>query len=151
LLLLAAASAGVGALWWAFGRRRFPHQAPAPKPREEPPAGPLPDRIGIRVDGLGETIEYTFAKSVVKIGRLRSSDVLLPADEVARMHAVIELAPTFVRIIDLGAASGTFVNDRPVDKNASLHSGDKVRIGPYTLTVTWSLPQAERDPAEEAS
>jgi len=50
------------------------------------------------------------------------------------MHAVIEVEGDVATIIDLGSASGTFVNDERTNKK-SLALGDRIRIGPATITL----------------
>ena len=47
----------------------------------------------------------TIAQDVIKIGKLKSSHLCLEDDTVARMHAVIEVSGSDVRVIDLGSAT----------------------------------------------
>ncbi len=76
-----------------------------------------------------------FSQEVIKIGKLRSSDLLLEDDAVARMHAVIEVTASDLRVVDLGSAAGTSVNGQRVDKSARLHGGESLSFGPYRLEV----------------
>jgi hypothetical protein len=78
--------------------------------------------------------ELAIEDAVIKIGRLESMHVHLPYDEVARMHAVIENQDGALTIIDLGASAGTLVNGVAVNKR-ELEEGDRITIGPCTLTV----------------
>jgi len=76
-------------------------------------------------------------KDVFKIGKLPSSDVKLDGDDVSRMHAVIERIGDEAYVIDLGSASGTFVNDKMVNKG-KLKSCDVLRVGAFCMEVVFS-------------
>ncbi len=76
-----------------------------------------------------------FTQDVIKIGRLASSHLRLDDEAVGRMHAVIEVGPSDVRVIDLGSSLGTQLNARPLARNAELHSGDAMQIGPFRIEV----------------
>lgn len=71
----------------------------------------------------------------IKIGKLTSSHVRIDDDSVSRMHAVVEVGPSGVVILDLGSASGTFVNGEKITKQ-SLKTGDRVQLGDVTVQVT---------------
>lgn len=77
----------------------------------------------------------TIAQDVIKIGKLKSSHLCLEDDTVARMHAVIEVSGSDVRVIDLGSSTGTILNDQRVEKNAVLKHGDVLVFGPYRIEV----------------
>ncbi|MBL4688294.1 MAG: TonB family protein [Nannocystaceae bacterium] len=75
----------------------------------------------------------TLSQDVIKIGKLKSSHLCLEDDTVARMHAVIEVSGSDVRVIDLGSSTGTLLNDARVEKNAVLKHGDVLVFGPYRV------------------
>ncbi len=77
----------------------------------------------------------SLAQDVVKIGKLKSSHLCLEDDAVARMHAVIEVSGSDVRVIDLGSSTGTVLNDQRVEKNAVLKNSDVLVFGPYRIEV----------------
>ncbi len=54
----------------------------------------------------------------IKVGSLRSSHIQHRA--LARMHAVLELEKDGFRLVDLGSADGTYVNDARVHKSTSI-------------------------------
>ena len=83
----------------------------------------------------------TFSQEVIKIGKLRSSDLYLDDASVARMHAVLEVTAGDLRLVDLGSASGTSLNGERVCKSAAIASGDSLRVGPFRLEVE-ALPVA---------
>jgi len=77
----------------------------------------------------------SFSQEVIKIGKLRSSDLHLEDDTVARMHAVLEVTAGDLRLVDLGSSTGTSLNGERVQKSSSISSGDAVCFGPYRIQV----------------
>lgn len=92
--------------------------------------------------------QKTFGQGVVKIGKLDSSHLCLEDSDVARMHAVIEISGSDVRVVDLGSTSGTSVNQERVEKSAALGDGDRVAIGPYEIAVR-KAPRPSRPQAPQ--
>lgn len=101
-------------------------------------------RLQIHIPGMTVT-EQTFAEPIIKVGKLPTSHLNLPDDNVARIHAVIERIDTPDGgvtkqsepgwwIIDLGSATGTIVNDRKVNK-AKLVVGDSILFGGVNVRV----------------
>jgi TonB family protein len=77
----------------------------------------------------------TFAEPIIKIGKVASSHLRLDDELASRMHAMIEVtAPDEIYIIDLGSASGTYVNGQKTNK-ARLQSGDQIQIGQTRMVV----------------
>lgn len=77
----------------------------------------------------------TFSEPIIKIGKVASSHVRLDDELASRMHAMIEVTgPDEVYIIDLGSASGTYVNGQKTNKSR-LQSGDQIQIGQTRLVV----------------
>ncbi len=92
----------------------------------------------------------TLAQDVIKIGKLKSSHLCLEDDTVARMHAVIEVSGSDVRVIDLGSSTGTVLNDARVEKNAVLKNGDVLVFGPYRIEVEVAAAAAAVAPVAAA-
>src|SRR5512145_2615527 len=96
----------------------------------------MPTPISVRVfrgDDLLRTEQ--FSREIIKIGRLASAHLVLDEEGIARIHAVIEVAPGgALSIIDMGSAGGTVVNGKKVSR-APLEPGDVVTIGPLRLVV----------------
>lgn len=85
--------------------------------------------------GLVDTL--SFSQDAIKIGRLKGSHICLDDEAVARMHAVIEVSGDEVRVIDLGSATGTYLNSVHVNKRATISDGDSLNFGPYRLDVSF--------------
>ncbi len=77
----------------------------------------------------------SFSQAVIKIGKLRSSDLHLEDDTVARMHAVLEVTTNDIRLVDLGSAAGVAKNGERVIKSAAVASGDSLHVGPFRIEV----------------
>ncbi len=75
-----------------------------------------------------EGLAQRFNQGVIKIGRLASAHVQVSDENVARMHAIIEMTPERIRIIDLGSVMGTLVDGKKVNA-AELHDGARIQIG----------------------
>lgn len=92
-----------------------------------------------------------FSREIIKIGRLASAHLSLDDEKVSRIHAVIEVTPASMSIIDMGSAEGTFLNGKRVSRGA-LHSGDEVALGGLRIVVGESpvpvIAAPEAAPAE---
>ena len=80
------------------------------------------------------------APTIIKIGTLPSCDVQLSDKRVDKVHAIIEVrGPAEIRVIDLGARSGTFVNGKRVTSTQGqgerLRNGDEIKLGDTRLVV----------------
>jgi hypothetical protein len=83
---------------------------------------------------------------VIKVGKLPSSHLRIEDDGVSKMHAYIEVAATGdVVVMDLGSATGTFVNNAKVNKT-KLASGDTIKLGNTTIKVRYR-PATDADHA----
>jgi pSer/pThr/pTyr-binding forkhead associated (FHA) protein len=74
-------------------------------------------------------------QDVIKIGKLASSHLRLEDPNASRIHAVVEKGSDgSYSVIDLGSASGTFVNGEKVTK-AAISSGDELQFGDTMVRV----------------
>ncbi len=82
-------------------------------------------------------------QDVIKVGKLSSSHLRLEDPNVSRIHAVIERsADGGFSVIDLGSASGTYVNGDKVTKS-EINSGDELIFGDTTVRVEIAQAGAE--------
>jgi hypothetical protein len=68
------------------------------------------------------------------VGRAPGGDVVLPADEVSRMHCRLVPGEAGLIVIDLQSTNGTFLDGQRVAAPTVLPPNGALRIGPYTLT-----------------
>lgn len=76
-------------------------------------------------------------QEVIKIGKAATSHICIDDDDlVSKMHVVIDVKSTDgeIELIDLGSASGTFVNGKKINK-CYLQKGDQIQIGNTKLVV----------------
>jgi FHA domain len=67
------------------------------------------------------------------VGTLESNDVVVDADGVSRVHAVLERFGDAWCVRDLGSRNGTFVNGGRILGERALHSGDEILLGRLRL------------------
>lgn len=96
--------------------------------------------IKLRLSLMGRPVRnYTFDKPVINVGRDPGADVYVDNPGVSRDHFRLEKTDEGeYRVVDLGSANGTFVNDQMVNA-ALVHNNDVVRFGKYTLWVGYEL------------
>jgi pSer/pThr/pTyr-binding forkhead associated (FHA) protein len=95
--------------------------------------------------------EETFHQSIIRIGRMKSSHLLLIDKSVSRTHAVIEVTgENEVLLIDLDSSSGTAVNGTKI-KKALLKSGDELSFGDVRVVVRYGQPVSRPAPSPVAS
>ncbi|MBN2574528.1 MAG: FHA domain-containing protein [Deltaproteobacteria bacterium] len=86
--------------------------------------------------------EETFEQPLVRIGRMKSSHLLLDDESVSRTHAVVEVtAEGEVLLIDLDSSSGTAIDGKRV-KKAVLASGDQVEFGKARVVIKYDKTAA---------
>src|SRR5262249_12639202 len=78
--------------------------------------------------------ELIVARDILSIGRAEACDVgLFGAPTVDKVHAHILRQGNDYVVQDAGSASGTYVNDRRLDRAQVLRDGDLIRIGRSVL------------------
>ncbi len=78
----------------------------------------------------------------ILIGRHISADIRIADPSVSRYHAVLTVSGGIWSITDLGAKSGTFVNDHRVHQ-AKLLPGDSIRMGNTVLQLARKTVQSK--------
>jgi pSer/pThr/pTyr-binding forkhead associated (FHA) protein len=78
---------------------------------------------------------FRLAPGAIKtVGRAPRADFVVDAALVSRLHCRLTASDSTVEVVDLSSTNGTFVNDKRV-RNATLSSGDRLRVGRVELTV----------------
>jgi len=80
------------------------------------------------------------------IGRSSKCHLCAGSTAVSRKHCAIMRDGTKVSIKDLGSRNGTLVNDKKIDGEVELSSGDEVTVGPlrFLLTITPGIKNGKR-------
>ncbi|MBI4728370.1 MAG: DUF3662 and FHA domain-containing protein [Acidobacteria bacterium] len=107
--------------------------------RAEPEAGPQTQLIRMSLDADAELVQvgkqgrhWPLSKEALVLGRLDTSDVMLPDPGVSRRHAEIRREGDEWVLIDLGSTNGTDVNGRRVGRHR-LVPGDRIALGETVL------------------
>lgn len=76
----------------------------------------------------GATFGKTFALTgTMVIGRQNDSDIAVPAEEISRHHARLQVTAEGVLVEDMNSANGTFINDKRI-QNGLLKPGEELRL-----------------------
>ena len=103
---------------------------------EAQPEPSIPERAYFIINGKEQCF---LSKSIVKIGRRTTSDILIEDPMVSRDHLQLRAKNGRYLLFDLSSTGGTFVNNQPV-KTATLKPGDVVRIGKTLLIYNQDVP-----------
>jgi len=91
----------------------------------------------------GSRRDFALVRGVTTVGRKEDCGIRIPLPIVSRRHAELLLEDEAVVLRDLGAANGTYLNNRRVTEE-ELESGDQIMIGPVVFTV-----QIDGEPADD--
>lgn len=71
----------------------------------------------------------------VSFGRTAGNAVVLADERVSRRHALIHpQGEEEFWLVDLGSRNGTYVNQRRLSQPLRLRDGDRIQVGPFSLT-----------------
>ncbi len=88
--------------------------------------------IMFRDDGKGHATSLAAGSST--IGRTTGCTIRVPLPMVSRRHAEIVVENSEILLRDLGAANGTYLNNRRV-KEEAVEAGDQIMVGSVVFTV----------------
>jgi pSer/pThr/pTyr-binding forkhead associated (FHA) protein len=69
------------------------------------------------------------------IGRGSDCDLRLAVSAISRHHCLLRFSAGEATLSDLGSSNGTFVNDKRVRSQVTLHTGDEIRVGSCRFVV----------------
>jgi len=98
--------------------------------------------LAYQLDGQSHSIEMRAAETI--IGRsFGQSDVVVPSPNVSRRHAAVRCEQGHWTIADLGAANGTWINGRRLNKDERhpLANGDTIVLGTVPMTCSILAPE----------
>ena len=98
----------------------------------------------IVIKGADEGKQFELTGERLTAGRESSNKVRLCDTEASRRHAEFVRTPDGYRLLDVGSANGTFVNNQGV-KDVLLQPGDQIRIGQTVLV--FSAGRSETPPS----
>jgi signal transduction histidine kinase len=89
----------------------------------------------ILIKGADEGKQFELTLPVHSVGRDSTSAIRLHDTECSRRHAEFRLMDGAYRLVDVGSANGTYVNDQRI-KETLLQPGDRIQIGQTTLVFS---------------
>ncbi|WP_052214620.1 PP2C family protein-serine/threonine phosphatase [Belnapia sp. F-4-1] len=81
----------------------------------------------------GETRQIPLGSEPFRIGRVAGNDLVLPAPEVSRHHALLTVAGEGANLTDLESTNGTWLEGERLSGTAPLAPGARLAIGPFAL------------------
>ncbi|WZO98919.1 FHA domain-containing protein [Isosphaeraceae bacterium EP7] len=94
------------------------------------------------IQGADQGKRFELLASPMAMGRDQTNPIRLHDHEVSRRHAEVRPEPGGFRLVDLGSANGSFLNDRPIG-STSLKAGDRVRLGQTVMLFQDDGPPSE--------
>ncbi len=82
----------------------------------------------------GSKREFPLPPGATTVGRKEDCTIRIPLGTVSRRHCEIFLEEDGITLKDLGAANGTFLNNRKITEE-ELEAGDQIVIGPVVFTL----------------
>ena len=93
--------------------------------------------------------KYSFEQSSVMIGRAEGNDIILESDDVSRYHARLSVIDNEKVVIqDLDSTNGVYVGGKKTAEAVVLGI-DQIKIGDFSLTVTYRYEETREAPAKE--
>ncbi|MCI0459451.1 MAG: FHA domain-containing protein [Gemmataceae bacterium] len=104
-------------------------------------------------DAPADKREIPITREEFLIGRGSDCDLRLGSSAISRHHCLIRVRGDEALVLDLGSSNGTFLNGQRVRSQATLHSGDQLRVGSFAFAVelaphegiSW-CPEPDSDP-----
>lgn len=93
--------------------------------------------------------EVPFTGDVLRVGRMRDNEVVLPNLSVSRYHALLRREGDVLRVEDLGSENGCVLNGSPVQESAPFGPGDEIQIVRHVLRIRSDQVDADEDPDAE--
>jgi signal transduction histidine kinase/pSer/pThr/pTyr-binding forkhead associated (FHA) protein len=89
----------------------------------------------IVIKGVDEGKQFELAGDLLGAGRDNTNRIKLHDTEASRRHAEFVRTPEGYRLLDVGSANGTFVNNQSV-RDVLLQPGDQIQIGQSVLVYS---------------
>lgn len=89
-------------------------------------------------------VELFAGDQPVVVGRHRSAQLRLSAENISREHLRITLEAGALYVEDLGSANGTLINRKKLAGKLEVRPSDTLQVGPYALRLRALMPVADR-------
>lgn len=88
--------------------------------------------------------QFHTLQAVTIVGRGKDCDLIIDCKTLSRNHAQLKLEPQGVRVVDLGSANGTYLNEIRIQE-AVAGNGDRVRFDEHSYTLKGPEPLSASD------
>jgi pSer/pThr/pTyr-binding forkhead associated (FHA) protein len=85
--------------------------------------------------GTPDPKQIPVTKEEFLIGRGADCDLRLGSSEISRHHCMLRVRGNEATVIDLGSSNGTYLNGLRIRSQASLHSGDELRLASFSFVL----------------
>ncbi|MCH8921783.1 MAG: FHA domain-containing protein [Planctomycetes bacterium] len=103
----------------------------------------------IVLDGPKAGHGITVKRKSFFIGRGEDCQLRARSDRISRRHCELIVSETTVLLRDHSGKNGTFVNDKRVDGEQQLESGDRLKVGPLRFKIVMSASAGVKERPEE--
>ncbi|MCI0750157.1 MAG: FHA domain-containing protein [Nevskiales bacterium] len=91
--------------------------------------------VVVRDPGGQVIAQHPLHQKTLTIGRDQTRDIILPAKQVSRTHARLELKNGQPVVVDTGSANGTLVNGARITAPTNVDESSKIEIGDYRVSL----------------
>jgi len=101
-------------------------------------------KLIIKAAGHDEEKEYNFDQNIIKFGRLKANDVILPGENISRHHCTITREEGQFHITD-NSSNGAFLNKKIIGRGNQLplRNGDIIDVGDFSVEFQLFVPTEE--------
>lgn len=118
--------------------RPEPEPVTEPPPRRRPPRRPPQPKANAWLINEQDNRTYQLYQGDTRVGRSKRNDVYLTDRAVSREHMLIREEEGYFTIYDRGSRSGTYVNDRRLERPILLAHDDVIDVGDTRLRFVTS-------------
>jgi pSer/pThr/pTyr-binding forkhead associated (FHA) protein len=95
----------------------------------------VPRGLHLVVRGSDRSVEISAARPVIRVGRVRDNDLVLPSGSVSKRQMRFVLVDGAVYAEDLKSTCGTFVDGRKITSRTRLGRGAVVSFADYDIEL----------------
>jgi len=109
--------------------------------------------LSVRIENLAthESVEHTFPRSPVRVGRNALNELTLNEGYVSLSHAVLRFDPEKIQVIDLGSTNGTLVDGVRIESNVpfTVKESSDLRIGDLRFHLSRATTAVSSTPGRD--
>jgi pSer/pThr/pTyr-binding forkhead associated (FHA) protein len=101
-------------------------------------------KLIVKAKGHEDEKEYNFDQNIIKFGRFKTNDIVLPGANISRQHCTITREEGEFHITDT-SSNGTYLNKKLIGRgnHLPLRSGDIIELGDFDVEFRLFVPDEE--------